>query len=543
MKIVDPDSVGERYKGKYRLRFNDLGGDRTWTLLDESNNIVAKSSTTIDFRTEQIVNDSATGRSLGFSINVNDAVAPGFELETSINNGVIGGSITFEDPTRPWLTGVPDNDAESPFNWLLAGSNRVSDNDNLPTVYYNDHTTGDNNVDPLGEFEQIIGGTWGPVALASNVPLAGTPTDEPAFRQSRGYPLRDGTNFNRMYPISELPNVDIVFTPDHTKWSRVPVIEMGNFQDANEGDVATFRLRAGTSLNKTSDGTLVEDPTSTGWSFFPGYAYNVETGNRLNLVIAENSWLKSENGDDMRWNPTANFFQKLGTIALGGMHVVYVLADSSDFRGTIKDLTYQGDAIEDYPMKEEIENMQSSLTRTSVWGAMTWCSIGMLSSNEFAFTDYRDIPTEAKVELRVQSPFGQTATAANGGNPLYEFDITDFSVVTNDLDVATSALDNIRVVPNPYYGSSGYEDGQLDNIVKITNLPQRCEINIFMPNGTLVRNISKDNSLTFIEWDLKNDFNVPIASGIYMIHIDAGPIGQKVVKWMGSLRPVDLNAF
>lgn len=543
VKIVDPYSIGELYKGKYRLRFNDLGGDRTWTLLDESNNIVAKSSTTIDFRTEQIVNDSATGRSLGFSINVNDAVAPGFERETSTNNGVIGGSITFEDPTRPWLTGVPDNDAESPFNWLLAGSNRVTDNDNLPTVYYNDHTTGDNNVDPLGEFEQIIGGTWGPVALASNVPLAGTPTNEPAFRQSRGYPLRDGTNFNRMYPISELPNVDIVFTPDHTKWSRVPVIEMGNFQDANEGDVATFRLRAGTSLNKTADGTLVEDPTSTGWSFFPGYAYNVETGNRLNLVIAENSWLKSENGDDMRWNPTANFFQKLGTIALGGMHVVYVLADSSDFRGTMKDLTYQGDAIEDYPMKEEIENMQSSLTRTSVWGAMTWCSIGMLTSNEFAFTDYRDIPTEAKVELRVQSPFGQTATAANGGNPLYEFDITDFSVVTNDQDVATSALDNIRVVPNPYYGSSGYEDGQLDNIVKITNLPQRCEINIFMPNGTLVRNISKDNSLTFVEWDLKNDFNVPIASGIYMIHIDAGPIGQKVVKWMGSLRPVDLNAF
>jgi hypothetical protein len=160
------------------------------------------------------------------------------------------------------------------------------------------------------------------------------------------------------------------------------------------------------------------------------------------------------------------------------------------------------------------------------------------------FSDYRDIPTEAKVEIRVQSPFGRTkAIAANKGNPLYEFDLTDFSVVTGDRAVATSALDNIRVVPNPYYGSSGYEDGQLDNIVKITNLPRRCEINIFMPNGTLVRSLSKDNSLTYIEWDLKNDFNVPIASGIYMIHIDAGPIGQKVVKWMGSLRPIDLNAF
>lgn len=543
VKIVDPYSVGELYKGKYRLRFNDLDGDRTWTLLDESGTVVAKSETSIDFRTEQIVLDSATQRSLGFSINVNDAVSPGFEKDNSTNNGIVGGTITFQDPTKPWLAGVPDNDAESPFNWILAGSNSIDDQDNLPTVFYNDHTTGDNNVDPLGEFENILGGTWGPVALASNVPLAGTPTDEPAFRQSPGYPLRDGTNFNRMYPVDQLPNVDIVLSPDPDKWSRVPVIEMGNFADANEGDVQTFRLRAGTSLNKTATGELIEDPTSTGWSFFPGYAYNVETGNRLNLVIAENSWLKSENGDDMLWNPTANFSQKLGTIALGGMHVVYVLADSADFRGVMKDLTYKGDAIDDYPMKEEIEEMNSSLTRTSVWGAMTWCSIGMLSSNEFAFTDYRDIPTEAKVELRVQSPFGKTATAANDGNPLYEFDVTDFGVVLNDRQTATNALDNIKVVPNPYYGSSGYEDGQLDNIVKITNLPERCEINIFMPNGTLIRNISKDNKLTFVEWDLKNDFNVPIASGIYMIHIDAGPIGQKVVKWMGSLRPVDLNAF
>jgi hypothetical protein len=64
-----------------------------------------------------------------------------------------------------------------------------------------------------------------------------------------------------------------------------------------------------------------------------------------------------------------------------------------------------------------------------------------------------------------------------------------------------------------------------------------------MTNGTLIRTIRKDNSQTFVEWDMKNQFNVPIASGIYLIHIDAGPIGQKVVKWIGSLRPVDLNAF
>ncbi len=544
IKVVNPYEIGE---GTYQLRFTDLNSSRSWELYDDQGDLVAESEQGIDYSAEQIVisRDTISGveTPLGFSISVDEAIAPGFEREGSVNNGVIGGSITYADPTKPWLSGVPDSDAENPTNWILAGSNNISDNDNLPSVYYNDHSAGDNNVDPLGQFETVLGGTWGPVALASNVPLAGTPSTEPSFRQSPGYPLRDGTNFNRMYPISQMPNIDVVITPDHTKWSRVPVLEMGNYPESNEGGALTFRLREGKSLNKTSDGSLVEDPSTTGWSYFPGYAYNVETGNRLNLVIAENSWLRSENGSDMLWNPTANFTQKLGSIALGGMHVLYVLADSSSFRGTMKDLTYQGDQIDDYPIKDELENMGSALTRTDVWGSMTWCTIGMLSSNQYEFDDYRNIPSEVKVELRVQSPYGQTATSENGGNPMYEFSLDGYKAVFNDLQIASDALENIRVVPNPYYGSSGYEDGQLDNIVKITNLPPRCEINIFMPNGTLIRTINKDNALTYVEWDLKNEFNVPIASGIYLIHIDAGPAGQKVVKWMGSLRPVDLNAF
>ena len=104
-------------------------------------------------------------------------------------------------------------------------------------------------------------------------------------------------------------------------------------------------------------------------------------------------------------------------------------------------------------------------------------------------------------------------------------------------------MDLIRVVPNPYYGSSFYEDSQLDNIVKITNLPERCTISVFGLNGTRVRQIRKDNTLTFVEWDLRNDYNVPISSGVYIIHIDAGELGEKVVKWFGTLRPVDLNSF
>ena len=57
-------------------------------------------------------------------------------------------------------------------------------------------------------------------------------------------------------------------------------------------------------------------------------------------------------------------------------------------------------------------------------------------------------------------------------------------------------LDNIRVVPNPYYAYAGaccYEEDKLDTRVKITNLPEQCSINIYTVNGTLVRQFKKDN--------------------------------------------------
>ena len=39
------------------------------------------------------------------------------------------------------------------------------------------------------------------------------------------------------------------------------------------------------------------------------------------------------------------------------------------------------------------------------------------------------------------------------------------------------------------------------------------------------------------------NYGIPIASGIYIVHIDAGEIGEKVLKWFGALRPTDLDSF
>jgi hypothetical protein len=49
--------------------------------------------------------------------------------------------------------------------------------------------------------------------------------------------------------------------------------------------------------------------------------------------------------------------------------------------------------------------------------------------------------------------------------------------------------------------------------------------------------------LSYQDWDLKNDYGIPIASGVYIIHVDAPGIGEKVIKWFGAMRPIDLTNF
>ena len=62
-----------------------------------------------------------------------------------------------------------------------------------------------------------------------------------------------------------------------------------------------------------------------GMGWFPGYAINIETGERLNIMFSENSWLVSNNGRDMQLNPTSTLYDPLGMPIFGGQHYVYVM--------------------------------------------------------------------------------------------------------------------------------------------------------------------------------------------------------------------------
>lgn len=128
---------------------------------------------------------------------------------------------------------------------------------------------------------------------------------------------------------------------------------------------------------------------------------------------------------------------------------------------------------------------------------------------------------------------------------MYRFETESVATTSYDAEKAQSDLDLIQVVPNPYYayaGGPGYERNALDNRVKITNLPEQCVISIYNVSGTMIRQITKDEIKTSVDWDLKNFAGVPIAGGVYIIHIKSDD-GERIIKWFGGLRVPDLNVF
>ena len=67
--------------------------------------------------------------------------------------------------------------------------------------------------------------------------------------------------------------------------------------------------------------------------------------------------------------------------------------------------------------------------------------------------------------------------------------------------------------------------------MRITNLPEVATVRIFTIAGTLVRQIEKDDSLPFLEWDLTTDEGLPLGSGLYLIQITVPDTGERVIKF------------
>jgi hypothetical protein len=128
---------------------------------------------------------------------------------------------------------------------------------------------------------------------------------------------------------------------------------------------------------------------------------------------------------------------------------------------------------------------------------------------------------------------GQEITFSYGNPIQHGLDEWVFSPTapTSGGDITADMIDMINVFPNPYYGFQALETTRRGKYVRFNHLPQKADIRIFNMGGVMVRKIEKDDDTQNADWDLTNQYSLPVASGIYIAHIDLPDVGkEKILK-------------
>ena len=125
--------------------------------------------------------------------------------------------------------------------------------------------------------------------------------------------------------------------------------------------------------------------------------------------------------------------------------------------------------------------------------------------------------------------------------PFLSADVWEFTTKGESVDQAQAKadLDRIKVVPNPYLAASRFETrnpftrGRGPRRIHFNHLPKECTIRIFTVSGELVDVIEHNSSLDdgSAEWDLLTKDNLDVSYGVYIYHIQAPGVGEKVGKF------------
>ena len=547
----------------------------SWSLTNTKTGEIIWSDKTIAGVNEQLI------PKLGLSISIAQIFNPG--ESASNHNGFQESSITFADPTKKWLSGIADQDGATFYNWIRSGT-AAGD------AFTLDYT----GVDNSQAYEGVVNGTWAPYRL---VACSFVPFDPSKYYTGPGF----SSSFMNKTSLRELASVNIVLTSDKSKWSRAVVLEMAEDSsltlNKTKGEISTrarkldFRRAPSVDKNGVANYPAADNNDfSTGMGWFPGYAINLETGERLNIAFGENSALSGgvyeQHGADMLWNPTSKTIDSIPWDAahtgpvFGGQHYIYVFGHNAE--NSFPPITPTDTVnIPRYDrcnkIRTALSGIQNSTTdkkiKMEIFRDVMWVNIPMLA------TGHSLLETDVTVKLRVGKPYmvgyssayyrngndtiyTDTTIVPGGGNrnlPTYSFTTTGIATHVKENEIAMSALDLINVVPNPYYAYSDYERNVIDNRVKITNIPETCNISIYNLSGALVRKFNKGEQYTkfdpsnrtsgssrydgTLDWDLKNSAGIPIASGVYIIHVEIPGVGERTIKWFGVMRPIDLDSF
>ncbi|MGK0280236.1 MAG: hypothetical protein ACI9RU_003018, partial [Litorivivens sp.] len=343
IKVIDPTRLPS---SDFELRLapfgEDLDSDETvWRLVDLTNQDTTYSNRTFPMQDELLLLDIGLSITWNQYVYIND---DGEEVDHFTD--LLSGEIEFEDSSRPWFSGIEDGEGFTELNWIRSGNqaSEVLEEE----IIFDDEEAG-NFWDLDQEYEGILSGTWAPYCLVSHsgeVTLA----DGQSFNLVNIAPTVSGIDGDLSSAggdygsnIKGLNNVDVVLTSDKSLWTRSAVLEMQSIPgltQSGSNDAEKMKLRLHDSVDKngktTSEGGNSDEANfhgqTTGMGWFPGYAIDVVTGERLNVAFGEDSWMIGDNGNDMIWNPTDRLESDLSDqlpdittqLFAGGQHWIYV---------------------------------------------------------------------------------------------------------------------------------------------------------------------------------------------------------------------------
>lgn len=537
-KVVDASKIAN---ATLQLTFynqdnsGEVGPQTRWRLKNLTTNEVIESERDISRFNEQII------ETYGISLEILQADAVGINANGSIinlRNGIVDTRFKYKDPGAvKWLTGISSSEAGSvkPFN-----SPRY-----FPLKYVK---TGPDEPDNIRDPNQAL-----------------TQTGEPSFIPMfiADYRVRNAPEFllspmmldkdfgascrDRIRP-ENTNNVDIVLTPDKSKWSRCVVIQTSSVHYSDQGFPASdntgmFDFRLHPSINKegryaTVDGTKngirlttssvnpddpnYLDPVGMGW--FPGYAIDVETGERLNVFFGENASYseafktayKNEAviTDDMIWNPSDQLYLEGGfpepmSYFMGGQHFIYVTRDA-----------YDGCEF----IHGRLDPARNALFKRTAFDLFTWCGFPVLSEGQNLLSlEQGLIPSETIIQLRANQVYSEfEEDGPNNGMPQYLIHIDTDILLDNDYTQPT--LTGITLYPNPFLPSQS-------PTLFLRNIPENCAIRLLDLQGRTLfhqsMNGRKGERLDQINLNLRG---LCLQSGFYIVEINAHEEGRSTHK-------------
>lgn len=543
VRVYNPFEVKS---GEYTLEFMDSDGSKTVTNEDRWQvRIKGTTDTVFSDRDISRINEQLITK---YGISVTTGQIPDVGSLQDKKNGGLGCEISYKNPTGDQWVNFLGGNLDVPFNYAYNKDPRDPDN---------------------GLVNMCDGGLM-PFTLTKYYPDTGQQFFfTPMWLDPTGSILQLGSNT----PLKNLNNVDIVLTSNKDLWTQCVVVETGtevtevkdgsgNCVACKEGNARQFDPRQSPSVDKNGQ----PDPSAPnlkGYGYFPGYAVDIETGERVNIFFGENSVFRTaalENvfplncvndvnniGGDMIFNPNpitiCQPIQAPINLIFGAHHIMYVTNQKYDACNQI------------YTELAKANKARKLLALKNVtWTGWILSSVPMKPISEGL------IPNDVTMKLRVDHSYKKYLNASTlvDSFPKYSWKLEGVEATDLTNEAYPDALKNILITPNPYYGFSQYEGNRYATTVKLVNLPAKCTVDIFTLEGKFIRQYQRDLTpenqykqgrsnppvteaqiTPALEWDLKNEKGIPVAAGTYLIHVSAPGIGDRTLKFFGIQRQFD----